>query len=447
MSWLLLVFGAWCALHAFNAWRPVRRNRVLFVWSFFAAWLTIEAAPYWLLIELVVGALLVWGGALDGIAGWIGLVLLLVAWVDQLVLIVQGRAATATAVQAFGDFGRDALGGRPEIQPEKVVVERNVEFRRVAGKRLRLDVYRPASASRRRAVAHGGRRPCILQIHGGAWIIGDKREQGIPLLRHLASRGWVGFNVNYRLSPGATFPDHLVDVKAALAWIRGHADEYDIDPDFVVVTGGSAGGHLAALMGLTANDARYQPGFEHADTSVQAVVPFYGIYDFTNRNATTAPEFQRWLAEPLVIKAFLDEEPERFADASPLDHIRPDAPPFLVIHGDKDTLAPVEDAREFVAELATVSSSPVVYVELHGAQHAFDVFGSPRTRRMVRAVERFLYVVHHDHAASAPAAPDVIAVEPSPPDAAARPGRPVGPEPGEGREPVPASTRPGSTES
>jgi len=397
MSWLLLLFGGWCALHAFNAWRPVRRNRVLFVWSFFAAWLTIEAAPFWLVVELAVGAVLVWLGALDHVVGWVGLVLLAVAWVDLLWLVVQGRAATATAAQAFGEFGRQELGGWVPASTGKIVVERNVEYRRVAGKRLRLDVYRPA--------AEGRGRPAIMQIHGGGWVIGDKREQGIPLLRHLASHGWVGFNVNYRLSPGATFPDHLIDLKAALAWIRQHADDYGIDPDFVVVTGGSAGGHLTALMGLTANDARYQPGFEHADTSVQAAVPFYGVYDFTNRNGTMMPEFHRWIAEPIVIKAFLDDEPERFADASPLDHVRADAPPFLVVHGDKDTLAPVEDARAFVTSLSAVSSSPVIYVELHGAQHAFDVFGSPRTRRMVRAVERFLYVVHQAHAAPATTLP------------------------------------------
>ena len=155
----------------------------------------------------------------------------------------------------------------------------------------------------------------------------------------------MGFNANYRLSPGATFPDHLVDLKAALAWIREHADEYGVDPDFVVVTGGSAGGHLTALMALTANDPRYQPGFEQADTSVQAAVPFYGVYDFTNRNETMPPEFRDWIVQPLVIKAFFDDEPERFAAASPMDQVQPDAPPFLIVHGDKDTLAPVVDAR------------------------------------------------------------------------------------------------------
>ena len=153
----------------------------------------------------------------------------------------------------------------------------------------------------------------------------------------------------------------------------------------MVVTGGSAGGHLTALMALTANDARYQPGFEHADTSVQAALPFYGVYDFTNRNETMAPEFRNWILQPLVVKAFIEDEPEKFAAASPLDQIHADAPPFLIVHGDKDTLAPVADARLFAEQLRATSGSEVVYVELRGTQHTFDVFGSPRTRRMVVA--------------------------------------------------------------
>ncbi len=389
MSWALLIVGVWCAVHALNAWRPVRRNRMLYLWSFFASWITIEGAPLWLVVEAVVAALLVWGGALANPAGWVGLVLVVASWLYQLGLLVQGRATRTIATTALGEFGLEALSARPAVRPDKVRVERNIVFRRVAGRQLKLDVYRPRT--------EGQARPAILQIHGGAWVIGDKREQGLPLLRHLAAHGWVGFNANYRLSPGATFPDHLIDVKAALAWIREHADEYGVDPDFVVVTGGSAGGHLTALMGLTANQARFQPGFEQADTSVQAAVPFYGIYDFTNRNDTMGPEFRNWIAQPLVIKAFIEDEPERYAAASPLDQIHPDAPPFLIVHGDKDTLAPVADARTFVAQLSTVSRNQVVYVELKGAQHAFDVFGSPRTRRMVQATENFLFAVHEDY--------------------------------------------------
>ena len=134
----------------------------------------------------------------------------------------------------------------------------------------------------------------------------------------------VCFNADYRLSPKATFPDHLVDVKTAIAWIRDHAEEYGIDPDFLAVTGGSAGGHLTALTALTQNDPRYQPGFESADTSVQAAVPFYGVYDFTNRAGTMPSQFRDWFLQPLIMKAFYDDEPERFREASPLDNLRPD---------------------------------------------------------------------------------------------------------------------------
>ncbi len=392
MNWLLFALGVWCALLLVNAFRTVRRNRLLVLGRFATAWLTIEAAPVWLVLWPIFTGLLIWSGAVDSWPGWVGLALVTAWWIGLFVLFLQGRAATASATAAFGEFGRDVLGERDNPVRFRVQVDRNVEYRKASGRRLKLDVYRPATDPE-----PGVRRPVILQIHGGAWIIGDKREQGLPLLKYLASHGWVGFNVNYRLSPAATFPDHLIDLKAALAWIRAHADTYGIDPDFVVVTGGSAGGHLTAMMALTANDPAYQPGFEEADTSVQAAVPFYGVYDFTNRNDTFGPEMRKWVLEPVVMKAFFADEPDKFHRASPLDLVRADAPPFLIIHGDKDTLAPVDDARLFAEQLRATSTSEVIYIELHGAQHAFDVFGSPRTRRMVKAVERFLFAVHHDH--------------------------------------------------
>src|SRR3989442_2578192 len=100
-----------------------------------------------------------------------------------------------------------------------------------------------------------------------------------PLMLPLAAEGWVCVAANYRLSPRAAFPEHLIDCKLALRWVREHIESFGGDPDFVVVTGGSAGGHLAALVALTANAPEYQPGFEDTDTSVTACVPFYGVYD------------------------------------------------------------------------------------------------------------------------------------------------------------------------
>ncbi len=100
------------------------------------------------------------------------------------------------------------------------------------------------------------------------------------------SRGWVCVAINYRLAPRDPFPAHIVDVKKAIAWIRENIAAYGGNPDYIAITGGSAGGHLAALAALTANDAAYQPGFEDADTTVQAAVPHYGVYDFAGVDRT-----------------------------------------------------------------------------------------------------------------------------------------------------------------
>jgi acetyl esterase/lipase len=410
VSWVLLLLGLVGFVHAANALSPRKGPALLFAWSFFASWITIELVWHHLVFGALATAVLVRNGALDQPAGVVGLVLMLVT---SGLLLVIGFANGRTRVTMHGalvDLEPDASAPRfprshvvfPFLVNHRRGVKRvrNVEFARVGGRHLRLDVTLPS------APVPGGRtrRPALMQIHGGAWVIGDKREQGLPLVNHMAAQGWVGFNVNYRLSPGATFPDHLIDLKRGLAWIKEHADEYGIDPDFVCVTGGSAGGHLTALMGLTANDPTYQPGFEDADTSVAAAVPFYGIYDFTDQGAFGSdPDIFRRFLEPMVMKAFLAEEPEKYEAASPVHHLRRDAPPFFVIHGDRDTLAPVADARIFVQRLRAVSDAPVLYAEMAGAQHAFEVFPSFRTAKVIEGVERFLSTLWARRHAPAPA--------------------------------------------
>ena len=260
---------------------------------------------------------------------------------------------------------------------------RGIVYHREGGKRIRLDVYLPKAET-------DELRPAVVQVHGGGWILGSRREQGIPLLNHLAANGWVGFNVDYRLSPRATMPDHVIDVKRAIAWVREHAEEYGVDPERICITGGSAGGHLCALAALTANDPDLQPGFEDADTSVVAAVPFYGLYDLTDPDLIYAPGIRDWLIQKVVFKRPLAGSEELYRAASPTHRVHPDAPPFLVIHGEHDTLVPVDDARAFADRLEAVSRRTVRYVELPGAEHAFDVFPSLRTARIVEGIERFL---------------------------------------------------------
>ncbi len=268
---------------------------------------------------------------------------------------------------------------------KSVCKERGVIYHQADGYRLRLDIYRPAEAK-----LGDDPRPAVIQIHGGGWIAGSRLEQGIPLLKHLASNGWVGFNIDYRLSPRATLPDHVIDVKRAIAWVREHARELGIDPERICLTGGSAGGHLTALAALTADDRSLQPGFEAADTSVAAAVPFYGVYDMADLGGNYYPELRSWLFPKVVIKRDYDADPGAYEAVSPTYRVHENAPPFLVFHGDRDTLVPVQDARAFVERLRSVSRSEVLYVELPGAEHAFDLAPSLRTAHVVEGIERFL---------------------------------------------------------
>ncbi len=400
MGWWYLVLSVLGLVHAVNALAPRKDNLPVLVSSFFGAWLTIELVWHHLVVGLLVTAGFAWAGAFHSIPGLVGLGIMAVV---EAILVSIGLTTRRTVVlvrDALADLdpGPDAprfprshvvfpflLGHR-----RGVTLRKDVTFAKVGGKRLRLDVTIPSAP-----VPGGGtRRPALLQIHGGGWVIGDKREQGLPLLTHMAVQGWVGFNANYRLSPGVAFPDHLIDVKRALVWIREHADEYGIDPDFICVTGGSAGGHLSAMVGVTENDPTYQPGFEDADTSVAAAVPFYGIYDFRPGSAFAFdPRVYSIFLEPIVMKAFVEDEPEAYAAASPLVHVHAGVPAFFVVHGDKDTLAPVEDARRFVEALREASSEPVAYAEMKGAEHAFDVFPSARSARVIEGVERFLTTI------------------------------------------------------
>jgi acetyl esterase/lipase len=247
-----------------------------------------------------------------------------------------------------------------------------------------LDIYRPKEPTTVPA-------PVLLQVHGGGWYVGSKKEQGVPLMLEMAAAGWVCVSINYRLSPRATWPDHIVDVKKAIAWVREHASQYGADPGFIAITGGSAGGQLSALAALTPNDPELQPGFEDADTTLQACVPHYGVYDVAGATGRRRALLLRdGFFAPVVARKDYDSDPELFKKASPYLQVNPDAPPFLVIHGASDSLVAVQQARDFVDALRDVSKSPVVYTELSGTQHAFDIFPSIRSQAVVRAVDRFL---------------------------------------------------------
>ncbi len=262
---------------------------------------------------------------------------------------------------------------------------RNIDYWGDGDHQHKLDILR-----RRDPVPVGA--PVLVYLHGGGWVMGDKREQGFPMMDELAWRGWVCVTVNYRLSPKATWPAHIVDCKRALAWVREHIAEYGGDPDFIALSGSSAGGHLAALAALTPNAPEWQPGFEDAETSVQACLPFYGVYDLT-AEPDVGGAYGSGLAELLarrVMKVPIEDDRPLFDQASPDRRITPEAPPVFVLHGTNDTLVPPVVARRFVDRLREISTAPVAYAELPRAQHAFDVLVTIRSRHTTLGAVRFL---------------------------------------------------------
>jgi acetyl esterase/lipase len=391
---LLLALGLAAALGGLNALRPTR-HWSLVLWSWIAAWVTIELAPHLILASGVAAGVLVALGALDHGVGVAGLALLTIADLCGLVFTWRALRSVVAARDAVAEL--DPEPDVPRFPRSHVVFpflmrrrkgvrhERGVVYAQHGALPLKLDVYLPEEFAR-------GPRPAIVQVHGGGWVSGTRKEQGIPLLNHLAANGWVGFNINYRLSPYATWPDHAVDVKRAIAWVREHAEEYEVDPEFVAITGGSAGGHICAFVALTSDDLSLQPGFEDADTSVSAAIPCYGVYDMLDEDALQVPVLQ-WVLERYVFKAFRDDDPDAFRSASPTYRVHSGAPPFLVVHGDADSLTSPEDARRFVAALREATESPILYAEMHGGQHAFDLVPSFRTAPVIEAVERFLHTV------------------------------------------------------
>ncbi|MFI2432917.1 alpha/beta hydrolase [Streptomyces sp. NPDC018693] len=224
-----------------------------------------------------------------------------------------------------------------------------------AGRYHLLDVYRHRS--------HPEGAPVLIHFHGGGYRSGRKDREARPLLYRLAGQGWTCVSANYRLKPDGRFPDPLVDAKRVIAWVREQGLAHGADPSVLFLAGCSAGGHLACTAALTANDPAFQPGFEQADTSVTAVISLSGYYG----------------------SAVAEEPPP----STPAAYLRPDTPPVLLVHGDKDALVPVENARAFATALRDTSTAPVVYAELPGAQHSFDLFHSLRFEAVVDAAESF----------------------------------------------------------
>ena len=403
LFFLLSLFFAWLA---WNLYHPIFTNPRLAMLSWLAGWLTGEMALHIIFWQVILVAFFVLVGAVAGFFGAISFLLCIGAWATMAFYYhesFQAEAEVANALQSglgehfeseINEEFRHHFSDKPDKnlirhpfrhRDPQVTLIRNVRF---GDKGQSLDIRHNLTAD---PADNSRPRPVLLQIHGGGWTYGKKDDgQAVPLMNNMAKQGWVCVATSYRLSPAATFPDHIIDCKQALAWIREHIHEYGGDPDFVAVTGGSAGGHLSSLLALSANHPPFQPGFENIDTSVQVAVPFYGVYDLADEHGLHHHKGTIRFLENSILKMNLVGNENTFREASPYFQVHEKAPPMMVIHGAFDTLVPVATARVFVEELRRVSQNKVVYLECAKTQHAFDVIPSPRSEYVKFGVEKFL---------------------------------------------------------
>jgi acetyl esterase/lipase len=258
--------------------------------------------------------------------------------------------------------------------PAGVVVHRDLAYVTGGHERQKLDLYLPKA---------GARLPLIINIHGGAFKMGSK-EQGVPT-EYLAE-GYAVASINYRLSQHAKFPAQIEDCKAAVRWLRAHASDYRLDPDRFAAWGGSAGGHLAAMLGTTGDTKEFDSGANLDQTSrVQAVVDYFGPTDFLQMDAHRLPNGQTHdpanSPESELIGGAIQENKEKTARANPITYITPSDPPFLICHGDQDPMVPHHQSELLEAALKK-AGVPVSFYTVKGAGHGR--FNDPKVPEMTK---------------------------------------------------------------
>jgi len=253
----------------------------------------------------------------------------------------------------------------------------NLEYARVNGRAIRLDLYVPLNVQ--------AKYPVIVWIHGGSWTERTKDEVN-PAFGLTPGRYAIAA-IDFRQSTQAPFPAQIHDCKAAIRWLRAHAAEYRLDPDHIAVWGDSSGGHLAALLGVSGDVAELEGNEGNAGFSsrVQCVVDCYGPTDLVE--AVEMPEDAQNIQIRAVVTRLLGgDEVQKAAQASPVTYVSPDDPPFFILHGDQDQIIPVEQSRELDTALRAAGvSSQLTVVPGEGHNLRF-VYAAER----LDAVQRFL---------------------------------------------------------
>lgn len=369
---LLFTYGLVALLLTVNALRRLRRPGASLPPLWLPAMLTSSLAPFWLLSRLLLGATLVLLGGTRLAMGRLGLWMLGASVVGLLFIIGRDLLSardlrTQIRTPVFPESLPTWLVGRPIPTPDDLEQIDAIAY----------DETNTFDLIRQAAPAKG--RPLFVYVHGGGWTGGGPQKQARRMYHSLARSGWTVAALRYPLAPGATICDQIAAIKRAISHLTSEADQYGVDPHRIVLSGSSAGGHLAALAALASPTAL---GSNAPDIDVLACIPMYGIYDMVNRHRTRPawPYIDRD-----VMRGSYDEKPDEFHAVSPLDHVRGDAPPFLAIHGTHDSLVPIAEAEVFVDALERTGAH-VEFVRVPGAQHGFDAVSSNVSRHVAALV-------------------------------------------------------------
>lgn len=273
-------------------------------------------------------------------------------------------------VLGWGSMASSQERPKPSRLPEGVEVLRDLQYVEDGHERHRLDLYLPQKAE--------GQLPLLVWIHGGAWRAGSKN--GCPAVSFVG-KGYAVASINYRLSQHAVFPAQIEDCKAAIRWLRAQAKKYHLDPDHVGVWGASAGGHLVALLGTSGNVKEFEGDGGNLDQSsrVQCVVDWFGPSDLVTmgggHNNPGSPESR-------LIGGAIQENLEKARKASPVTYVSKDSAPFLIMHGDKDNVVPL-DQSEALADALKKAGVEVKLQIVTDNGHGGPGFSSPENRKLI----------------------------------------------------------------
>jgi acetyl esterase/lipase len=258
------------------------------------------------------------------------------------------------------------------LRAADVIVEKDIVYGMGGTKELKLDLARPEQAT--------GLLPGLVFIHGGGWTGGD-RKMYEGEIQNAARHGYVAATISYRLTdpdksskkPRNPFPAQIEDVKCAVRWLRANAEKYHVDPNRIGVTGGSAGGHLSLLVGVTGHESKFEGtgGNSGVSSQVQAVVNYFGPTDLPHLHATSKPAAG---VVELLMNGPPDSSPEQYKAASPVTYVSKDAPPTLTIHGTADPVVPVDQATEFDTAMKKAGAQHEMLL-LEGEKHGFTQKG------------------------------------------------------------------------